>query len=578
MVISDFKYPKYVEYQLGAGKAYIPCGWAYNYYESNRTTRKIFSGLVYTYPIAEYLITPTSPSYFAETDYFKVLQFPNGYSIRMKFIAYSNGYVDMMWRTFDDQDNELGSGAVAGMSGGRGSGSALLSDSYGSPFADFTACSVKVAGYTNFPLNTDVGVSASSFGFDAFFGKTLNLYLPSGEVIDEPVDYSPKTIKYLMTNYNTGGLFRVSSFDDLEAFMHSHGSGMPNMKMWEDGPPNETDPSKPGGGDGNYNDDSDPIDFPTNPQGGAMSCGAVHAFLVETSTIQQLFQKLWSTNIFDYATWQKLVQNPLDCIISLHGLPITPDTGQNPADIYIGNFNTELSAPVISSQWHTTSCGKLHLNKFFGTAMDYSEYTRIQIYLPFSGIHDLAPEDVQGSDIEVKYNIDVLTGDCVINVKCGLSVLYKFTGNMKLTIPITARDSTALSAGITGVAGAIGGAIKGGMAGGAAGAIAGGVTQGVLTTAASVATRRVNVSRSGNLTGSLGLMDEFRPYLIIHRPQQSLASDYNKFKGYPSNLTRVLSSCSGYTEVQHVHLTGISGATDTELKEIEQMLKAGVII
>ena len=210
--------------------------------------------------------------------------------------------------------------------------------------------------------------------------------------------------------------------------------------------------------------------------------------------------------------------------------------------------------------------------------MDYSEYTRIQIYLPFSGIHDLAPEDVQGSDIEVKYNIDVLTGDCVINVKCGLSVLYKFTGNMKLTIPITARDSTALSAGITGVAGAIGGAIKGGMTGGVAGAIAGGVTQGVLTTAASVATRRVNVSRSGNLTGSLGLMDEFRPYLIIHRPQQSLATDYNKFKGYPSNLTRVLSSCSGYTEVQHVHLTGISGATDTELNEIEQMLKAGVII
>ena len=81
--------------------------------------------------------------------------------------------------------------------------------------------------------------------------------------------------------------------------------------------------------------------------------------------------------------------------------------------------------------------------------MDYSEYTRIQIYLPFSGIHDLAPEDVQGSDLEVKYNIDVLTGDCVINVKCGQSVLYKFTGNMKLTIPITARDSTALSAGIT---------------------------------------------------------------------------------------------------------------------------------
>ena len=578
MVIEDFKYPKYVEYQLGAGKAYIPCGWAYNYYESNKTTRKIYSALVYTYPIAEYLITPTSTSYFAETDYFKVLLFPNGYSIRMKFIAHNNGYVDMIWRTFDDQDNELGSGAVAGMSGGRGSQATLLSESYGTPFSDFTVCTVKVAGYTNFPLNTDVGVSAVSFGFDAFFGKTLNLYLPSGEVIDEPVDYSPKTIKYLMSNWNTGGLFRVSSFDDLESYMHSHGSGMPNMKMWEDGPPNETDPSRPGGGDGNYNDDSDPIDFPVDPQGGAMSCGAVHAFHVQVSTIQSLFQKLWSTNIFDYATWQKLVQNPLDCIVSLHALPCAPETGSTSPNIFVGNFDTELTAPLITSQWKDITCGKLHLNKFFGTAMDYSSYTRIQIYLPFSGIHTLAPEDVQGSDIEVKYKIDVLTGDCIINVKCGLSVLYKFTGNMKLTIPITARDSALLGAGLTGVAGVVGGAIKGGLAGGAAGAIAGGVTQGVLTTAAAVATRKEDVGRSGNLTGSLGIMDEFRPYLIIHRPQQSLATNYNHFKGYPSNLTLTLSACSGYTEVEHIHLTGITGATDTELEMIENQLKAGVII
>lgn len=577
MNISDYKYPSFVEYQLGANKAYIACGWAFTYVESGKQTRKIFSGLVYTYPISEYLVTPSSPDVFAETSYFKVLQFPNGYSIRMKFEAMNNGYVNMYWRTFDNQDNELGQGAVAGMSGGRGAVGILLSSSYGTPYADFTTCCVKVAGYTNFPVNTDVGVTALSFGFDAFFGKMINLYLPSGEVIEEPENYSPRTIHYLISNYNSGGLFRVSDFDQMETFMRSHGDPMPNMKMWEDGPPNETDPSKPGGGDGNYNDDSDPIDFPTNPIGGAMSCGAVHAFNVQTSTIQSLFQKLWSTNIFDIATWQKLVQNPLDCIVSLHAMPVSPVT-HGEADIYVGNFNTELRAPIVSSQWKTVSCGKLRLNKFFGTAMDYSEYTRIQIYLPFSGIHTLAPEDVQGSDIEVKYNIDMLTGDCVINVKCGLSVLYKFTGNMRMVIPITARDSALLGASLTGVAGVIGGAIKGAATGGAAGAIAGGVTQGVLTTAASVATRKESVGRSGNLSGSIGLIDEFTPYLIIHRPQQSLAVNYNKFKGYPSNLTLQLSSCSGYTEVEHVHLTGISGATDTELNEIEQMLKAGVII
>ena len=34
----------------------------------------------------------------------------------------------------------------------------------------------------------------------------------------------------------------------------------------------------------------------------------------------------------------------------------------------------------------------------------------------------------------------------------------------------------------------------------------------------------------------------------------------------------------GYTEVEYIHLIGISGATDTELNDIERLLKEGVII
>ena len=212
--------------------------------------------------------------------------------------------------------------------------------------------------------------------------------------------------------------------------------------------------------------------------------------------------------------------------------------------------------------------------KFFGSAMDYSPYTKISLFCPFSGIHDLATEDVQGQRIHVKYNIDVLTGDCVINVKCGQSVLYKFTGNMKMQIPITSRDDNALGNTIKGTVGMLAGALVGGAVGSAPGAIAG---AGV-SAAGAVATHKVMVSRSGELTGNVGVLDEFTPYLIIHRPQQSLAVNYNKFKGYPSNLTLTLSSCSGYTEVEHIHLEGITGATDAELEEIETLLKGGVII
>ena len=73
-------------------------------------------------------------------------------------------------------------------------------------------------------------------------------------------------------------------------------------------------------------------------------------------------------------------------------------------------------------------------------------------------------------------------------------------------------------------------------------------------------------------------MDDFVPYLIIHRPIQSLAKTYAQNKGYTSNISATLSSLTGYTEVEYIHLTGINGATDSELNEIERLLKDGVII
>ena len=85
------------------------------------------------------------------------------------------------------------------------------------------------------------------------------------------------------------------------------------------------------------------------------------------------------------------------------------------------------------------------------------------------------------------------------------------------------------------------------------------------------------ISRSGDLSGAVGLLDDFLPYLIIHRPIQSLAENFKSFKGYPSNITATLSSLKGYTEVEYIHLKNIK-ATDAEIEEIEALLKEGVII
>lgn len=577
MAITDIKYPEYVEaVQCLSEGEFFRGGIEYGYFYSGNSYTSFKTGNVKNFDVADYEILPVPEGYTWLTDWFDVFEFANGYKIQFKIeMTQQPTYSYLSWRTVDHNGVE-----DLNIPNYSGKGSVSRAD------VENTDNWLRIALFTTYPVSTgmlepDLNTPASDLTLWWFFG--------SKGVYNPPVDVPALNLNEFssVTKCNYYQLDELhATFDrplaqifDIEAFnayMGSHGNPIPTDYpiVVKDGLPNEYDPSGPGGGDGNYNDHSDPIDFPGLPTGGALACGAIHAFSVNTTVITQLFQKLWSTSIFDMATWQKLVSSPLDCIISLHALPVTPSVGDNPRDIWFGNFNTALSAPVVNNQYLTVDCGYIDVVKFFGSAMDYSPYTKISIFIPFSGIHDLATEDVQGSRVHIKYNIDVLTGDCAINVKCGQSVLYKFTGNMKMQIPITSRDDNALGNTIKGSVGMIAGAVVGGAIGNAPGAIAGAT----LSAAASVAAHKVTVSRSGEITGNVGILDEFTPYLIIHRPQQSLAVNYNRFKGYPSNITMTLGSCTGYTEVEHIHLTGISGATDTELNEIEQMLKAGVII
>lgn len=354
----------------------------------------------------------------------------------------------------------------------------------------------------------------------------------------------------------------------------------------KDNPAGEDDPSNPGGGGGTYDDTSDPIDYPALPTGGAISTGSIKSFLVDETRVKAVFRRLWNSSLFDVVTWQKLIEEPLDAIVSLVVLPCTP-TSSGSGHIQLGNIDTEVTAPIITNQYLTIDCGSLTLKEFFGTAMDYSPYVKVDCYLPFIGIRPLKPEDVINQTVGIKYNMDILTGDLSASIKCGQSVLYKFQGNCKATVPLTSRIFSALEALMKGAGsvassyatGAMTASAKEGATPETVHTAAGNAAAGAaINSAINVAMSKVQIQRSGDVSGSVGLLEEFVPYLIIHRPQQSLAKDFKQFKGYPSNISATLNSLSGYTEVEYIHLTGISGATDTELNEIESMLKSGVII
>lgn len=338
-----------------------------------------------------------------------------------------------------------------------------------------------------------------------------------------------------------------------------------------------TDPYAPGGstgddqtegtgGTGNFDGTSDSVDFPSLPTLSAVDTGFITLFNPSISELQALANYMWSSG-FDLDTFKKLFADPMDCILGLSIVPVNVPSGSS-GTVNVGNISTGVTMTRASSQYVEIDCGTLNVNEFWGAYLDYDPYTKSEIYLPYIGTHTLATDDIMGKAVHVKYHIDVLSGALAAYVKCGDSVLYTFIGQCASSIPITGNDWTNVINGVLGIAGSVGSMIA---TGGASAPLA---IPGLASTA--VNALKPTVEKSGSMSGTGGMLGVQTPYLILTRPRQALPVNQNMFMGYPSFITRTFSTLSGYTEVESVHLLGMT-ATEQEISEIETLLKSGVI-
>ena len=567
--LSNIKFPNYVtgiqdEYGewLAGGYDYqtqAP-GWT-RYFMNNQVERIDLDTLTWTFLSEGHWIS----------EWYTIFTFPNGYTIKLQFEQQYQAYNNTILYTgrsnwFDLDGNALGNDHVSEANyHGYASVTASYPVEWGNLPNDGFVC--------YYWLDTVYYPTANPPADTPNLGLYLLMYVgcePYGFTFGPGARARPDTAR--IGNEQTIGYWTDLSV--FESYMHSHGNSFQGDIFTDDPLPGEPagggDNSGTGGGGGNYDPTSDPIDFPSLPVGGPLTSGMIKGFVMNSGNLIGLQSKLWDMSIFDIATqFQKLVNQPLDCLISLHCLPFIPTEGTTPEEIKLGSFATGISANRVAAQYMEIDAGSIAVSEYWGSALDYAPFTQVEIYVPFVGIRNLKIEDIEGLTLALKYHVDVLTGDCVAYLKCGQSVLYSWTGNCLTHIPCTANSSDLLAKNIAAV-GAVGvGLATGNPAAAAAGSIAGAVN---------TATAKNHVQRSGEVAGSSGLMSGFDAYLIFHRPKQSLAKDYNKFKGYTCNITYKLSTLRGYTEVEHVHLTGISGATDAELAEIKSLLKEGVLI
>lgn len=326
------------------------------------------------------------------------------------------------------------------------------------------------------------------------------------------------------------------------------------------------------GGKGNHSDKSDPIDIPDIPTYSGINSGFINLYAPTLQQLKDLATYLWSSDISDII--KKMYASPMESILGLSIVPVLP-MSLSLAGVGIANVATGVEMYAVTEQYTSVYCGFIEVKEFWGSALDYSPYTKIQIYLPYIGIRSLNADDVMGKKVEVVYRVDVLTGSLTAFIKCDDSVLYQFSGNCSSALPISGKDFTQIIQTAISATVALGTTVATG--GTSAPITASTALSGVLTTAGNVANAKPQVQKSGSMGGTSGLLGQQTPYLIIERPRQSLPVDYKSFVGYPSNITSVLSALKGYTEIESVHLEGVT-ATDTEKTEILKLLQEGVIL
>lgn len=327
--------------------------------------------------------------------------------------------------------------------------------------------------------------------------------------------------------------------------------------------------------------------------------------------------------------------DPMNRIVGLLGFPMIIDVGVGDATTF--TFRNAANQ-TINTGWSTYKYGNFDRAFDFGTVdipnweevsngapfLDYS--ATVEVYIPFCGIVGLDPQAVMGCTMSCKMWIDFLTGDCsavvytnyggedaqhpvaFVSGNCGSAEVVSanaFGSYQGAKAQASHKMSQAIIGGFKDLAtSVIGGATTGftrgaanptgaggsaGMRAGAIGSVIGGAMNlGVNLTLQNMDNRyAVQVAKNAlgtTISGSFGQQTSWyymdTPYIKVTWPTP-ISQDvelYGKTFGVPVHRSGALNEFTGYTVCNNVDVSGISGATASELALIKQFLETGVFI
>ena len=311
-----------------------------------------------------------------------------------------------------------------------------------------------------------------------------------------------------------------------------------------------------------------------------LGAGIVTLYRPTAAQLASIAAFLWSDNVLD--NFKKYFNNFADNLLNLYILPFTP-SGLTSKTFKVGNMTSEITGvEYCDIRYFDIDMGSIDVKKLWDSYLDFAPYTKIEIYLPYLGLHSLDIDEIMcpakmdgtlqrglGSVLKLKYRLDILTGVIVAKVFINGEVRYQFEGKVGANIPLTGATYASMAQGI----------IQAGA--GLATTIASGGLTAPLTAAAAVTgtvnASKPNVERIGNITGDASMMATNVPYIVVSRPNKPLLDRQENFTGFPSYMSGTLGSFDGFTQVIEAHVEGIS-CTEEERTLILKWLKEGVIL
>lgn len=346
-------------------------------------------------------------------------------------------------------------------------------------------------------------------------------------------------------------------------------------------------------------------------------------YVLDKANVDLLADDLWTISgelatvqgNIDYEHFQAkvidnfLVTNPIDSIVSIKRFPFdVPHTFSNTKELVkLGKNTATAQGYATYNVFNTVQFAGVNIYKRFGGCfLDFEPYTSYEVYVPFCGTTSLKAADIVGHTLNIRLQIDLLTGTCTAYIMADSLVIETLTGSCGCDMQITGTDTTYTNSAINGAltnaknakADYVGqryGAysVSGGMS-----FLTNPVKYGMSVNSAEYNRAKAEydlqhiqapLHSMGTASALTGWYQEFNARLMIYYPEgdaiistvpPKLAdlTSYGHTTGFATVQNKKLNNFAGLTVCSDVDLSGISQATATEKQMIYNALIGGVYI